>query len=309
MRYTQLRAFHHVALHAGFSRAAEALNQTQPSVSDQVRRLEQAHDTLLFHRERRQVRLTTAGEELFRLTREFFEVEERIGSFLDQSRGAITGKLRIVADSALHITSAMRLFRTQYPKVFVSIHTGNTAEVLALLRDYKAEIGVVGNIDPAPDLDLSELGRSPIVAIARQGYLPDGKETLEFGELPDHPLIMREHGSRTRANLEEEARRRKIRLSPVIEVEGREAMREVVASGAGIGFVSEAEFGHDSRLIAVPIKGMGLLMSEALVTLKARRDVPVIRAFQKSVAEGPISLKEVGSETLKVSGARQKATQ
>ena len=283
MRYTQLRAFHHVALHAGFSRAAAALNQSQPSVSDQVRRLEQAHDTLLFHRESRQVRLTTAGEELYRLTREFFEVEDRIGGFLDQSRGAITGKLRIVADSALHITKAVGQFRAVYPKVFVSIHTGNTAEVLQQLRDYDAEIGVVGNINPAPDLDLADLGSTPIVAIARKGYLQDDS-AIRFTDLADFSLIFREQGSRTRANLEDEARRRKVRLKPVIEVEGREAMREVVASGAGIGFVSEAEFGHDSRLTMVPIKGMDLAMSEALVTLKARRDVPVIRAFQRSIS-------------------------
>ncbi|NNE79310.1 MAG: LysR family transcriptional regulator [Silicimonas sp.] len=284
MRYTQLRAFHHVALHEGFSRAAEALNQTQPSVSDQVRRLEQAHDTLLFLRERRQVRLTAAGEDLFRLTREFFDVEERIGDFLEHSRSAITGKLRIVADSALHITAAVGRFRAAHPKVFVSIHTGNTAEVLQRLRDYEAEIGVVGNIDPAPDLDLVDLGRSPIVALVRKGYLPEGKAALGFNDLQSHPLIFREQGSRTRANLEDEARRRKLPLAPAIEVEGREAMREVVASGAGIGFVSEAEFGHDDRLVSVPIEGMSLAMSEALVSLKARRDVPVIRAFQKSIA-------------------------
>lgn len=285
MRYTQLRAFHHVALHAGFSRAAAALNQTQPSVSDQVRRLEQAHDTLLFRRERRQVRLTAAGEELFRLTREYFEVEERIEAFLDQSRGAITGKLRIVADSALHITEAIGQFRATHPKVFVSIHSGNTDEVLQQLRNYEAEIGVIGNLDPAPDLDLVDLGRSPIVGIARKGYFSDAKAVLSLNDLTSHPLIFREQGSRTRANLEVEAQRRKVRLSPAIEVEGREAMREVVASGAGIGFVSEAEFGHDSRLALVQIKGLQLAMSEALVSLKARCDVPVILAFRKTILD------------------------
>lgn len=68
MRCSQLRAFHYVALCGRFSRAAEVLNQTQPALSDQVKRLEQAHDTLLFRRERRQVHLTEVGEGLFRLT-------------------------------------------------------------------------------------------------------------------------------------------------------------------------------------------------------------------------------------------------
>ena len=73
MRYSQLKAFHHVALLGGFSRAAEALFLTQPAISEQVRKLEQEHDVLLFFRERKRIRLTEAGELLFRLTKQFFE--------------------------------------------------------------------------------------------------------------------------------------------------------------------------------------------------------------------------------------------
>ncbi|MEO9826378.1 MAG: LysR substrate-binding domain-containing protein [Paracoccaceae bacterium] len=285
MRYTQLRAFHNVSLHQGFSRAAEAMNQTQPSISDQVRKLEQANDTLLFHRENRQVRLTQSGEDLYRLTRKFFDVEEQIGDFLDRKRSAISGKIRIIADSALHITEAIGKFRRDHPQVFLSLHTGNTEDVLQRLRNYEAEIGVVGSFEPAPDVDLVDLGLSPIVAITRKGYLKN--KTITLSDLQAYPLIFREQGSRTRANLETEARRHKVRLKPAIEVEGREAMREIVASGAGIGFLSEAEFGHDQRLVHFPIVGLGLSMSEAIVTLKARRDVPMIRAFKKSLLKEP----------------------
>lgn len=281
MRHTQLRAFHHVALHGGFSRAAKALNMTQPSLSDQVKRLEQTYDVLLFVRDARAVRLTDAGERLFRLTREWFELEERIGGLLDQSRAAVTGTLRIVADSAIHVTDAVRRFRAAHPKVFVALHTGNTEEVLRRLRNYEAEVGVVGNMVPAPDLDLVDLGHTPLVAMARKGYLPKSQSVLTFRDLVRHPLIFRERGSRTRQNLEDEAARHKIRLKPALEVEGREAMREIVAVGTGIGIVSDAEFGHDKRLVRVPIDGVGMGMSESLVTLSARRDVPVIRAFLK----------------------------
>ena len=283
MRYSQLRAFHNVALFAGFSRAADALNQTQPALSDQVRRLEEAHDTLLFHRESRQVRLTEAGEGLFLLTKQFFEVEEGIAEYLSQTRAALSGTLRIVADSAMHITEAVGRFRAAHPEVFVSIRTGNTEEVLERLRNYDAEVGVVGNLPRASDLDSRDLGRTPIIAIAAKGLLPKGVTTLDFAALPDWPLVFREAGSRTRANLEDLAAARKVKLTPVIEVDGREAMREVVASGAGLGFVSQAEAGHDARLVEVPITGIDLEMVETLVHLSIRRDVPVIRAFLRAL--------------------------
>jgi len=283
MRYSQLRAFHHVALHGGFSRAARALNISQPSVSDQVRQLEQRHDVLLFSREARQVRMTPAGEALFRLTREMFEVEDRISALFDESRSTLKGHLRIMADSAMHITDAVRQFRESNPDVFVSISTGNTEVLLRRLRNYEAEIGVVGSAVSAPDFDSVNLGRTPILALAAKGYLPKGTHTLRFADLAKYPLIYRETGSRTRAQVEEEAVRLKLDLTPAIEVEGREAMREVVASGAGIGFVSEAEVGHDRRLRALPFEDVDLGMSESLVTLSARRDVPMIRGFLKAV--------------------------
>jgi aminoethylphosphonate catabolism LysR family transcriptional regulator len=283
MRYSQLRAFHHVALHGGFSRAARALNISQPSVSDQVRQLEQLHDVLLFSRKARQVRMTEAGEALFRLTREMFEVEDRISALFDESRSTLKGHLRIMADSAMHITDAVTQFRDTSPDVFVSISTGNTEVLLRRLRNYEAEIGVVGSAIAAPDLDSVDLGRTPILALVAKGYLPKGTHTLRFVDLAKYPLIYREVGSRTRAQVEEEAVRLKLDLTPSIEVEGREAMREIVASGAGIGFVSEAEVGHDRRLRAVPFEDVDLGMSESLVTLSARRDVPLIRGFLKAV--------------------------
>ena len=61
-------------------------------------------------------------------------------------------------------------------------------------------------------------------------------------------------------------------------------MREVVASGAGIGFVSEAEFGHDKRLVRVPIHDIDIAMTETLVHLSMRADVPVIRTFLRFIA-------------------------
>lgn len=285
MRYSQLRAFHHVALEGGFSRAARALNQTQPSLSDQVRSLENAHDVLLFHRQGRQVRLTEAGEGLLRLTRAFFELEDRIGDYLDQSRAALAGKLRIVADSALHVMPTVGRFRVAHPDVFVSLRTGNTSEVLQALRDYQAEVGVVGFLPEAPDLDAVDLGRSPVVAIAARGLLPRGVASVALDELARWPLVLREDGSRTRALLEEAVRRAGGTLRPVIEVDGREAMRDVVASGAGLGFVSAAEMGRDDRLVQVPIRGCDLTMTETLVTLRSRRDVPVIRAFLRALGQ------------------------
>ena len=282
MNHTQLRAFHAVAQHGGFSAAAEALGLSQPALSDQVKKLEQAHDVLLFHRGGRQVRLTEAGAALHRLTTPYFETEAQIAGALSASRAALTGTLRIVADSAHHILPALRRFRAAQPGVRIDLRTGNSEQVLAALRSYEAEIGVLGSHSPAPDLDETDLGAAPIRVLAPRGLLGT-TEAIRFERLAHLPLIFRERGSRTRAAIEAEAARRGTALAPVMEVEGREALREVVAAGMGVGFVSQAELGRDPRVVALALSDVTLTMTETALHLSQRRDVPVIRAFRRAL--------------------------
>ncbi|WP_281855918.1 LysR substrate-binding domain-containing protein [Litoreibacter halocynthiae] len=279
MRYSQIRAFHYVAISGGFSRAAEALSLTQPAVSEQVRKLEGDHDVLLFNRDRKQVTLTPAGERLLLATKQFFEVEQQISDVLSENRAALDGTLRIIADSAFHLTHRLKAFRSKHPKVLVSVQTGNTADILTALRNYDAEIGLVGSLNPGPDMEITNLGTSPIVAFASRDLLKNPTNKITIKELSQYPLVFREKGSKTRQKLEEEGLRQRVVLKPAFEVEGREAVQEIVAAGVGIGFVSEAELGRDERLIKLQLDCPQLTMSESLIHLKQRSDVLLIRAF------------------------------
>ncbi|MCF6278469.1 MAG: LysR substrate-binding domain-containing protein [Anaerolineales bacterium] len=283
LRHSQLKAFHHVALMGGFSRAAEALFLTQPAISEQVRKLEQDHDVLLFHRERKRVRLSAAGERLFRFTKQYFEIEAQIGEYLSESGAAIDGELRILADSAHHVTAFLGRFREKHPNITIRLRTGNTEDILEELRAYNAEIGIVGSPSPGKDMRGITLGQSEIIAFAARDSGLVSDEGVMLAQLADLPLIFREAGSKTRQKLEEEAQRQGIALTPVIVAQGREAVREVVASGAGIGFVSRAEFGHDDRLIPIKLTDLDITMCESLIHLTQRREVKVIRAFMDFV--------------------------
>ena len=120
----------------------------------------------------------------------------------------------------------------------------------------------------------------------QKSFLIQFPKTLSFKDLENLPLIFRENGSHTRETLISEALRQKKELSPVIEVTGREALHELVANGLGIGFVSHAEIGQDPRLINLDIDTGKAEMTETLMYLTARKEVPVIRAFLKA-AEKP----------------------
>jgi len=280
MRYVQLRAFHYVAVCGGFSRAAEALHLTQPAVSDQVRKLEIDYDIRLFDRNRKQIALTPHGEKLLEFTHRLFEVEQHAAEYLNAERTLKSGRLNIIADSPHHILHVLGPFRQKYPDVYVSIRSGNSAEVLENLYSYKADVGVLGDIPDSRDFDVTRLSSTPIIAFAPTGSEAAAMGSITLKELAKMPLVLREDGSKTRSKLEEFAASKGVRLNAGIEVEGREAVRDIVLHGGGVGIVSEAEFDDDGELARIPIRDAKLVMDEALITLKERRDSRIIRALQ-----------------------------
>ena len=282
MTYSQLRAFHCVATYGGFSKAAEKTQHSQPVLSGHVKQLEEFYDNLLFKREKKRISLTSAGKELFILTKQFFEVEEQINSQLSKSSASVSGKIRIVADSAIHIIKILKSFRKNYPDVIIDLTIGNSKEVTTSIRNYDAEIGVIGSPVEGPDLQTLTLETSKIKAIASKKFFNKIPKSLSFQDLEQLPLVFRENGSHTRETLIAEALKQKKQLVPVIEVTGREGLHELVANGLGIGFVSQAEIGQDPRLAHIDIDAGHTEMTETLMYLTARKEVPVIRAFLKA---------------------------
>lgn len=285
MRYVQLRAFHNVAIHGGFSRAAEALFLTQPAISDQVRKLEEEYEILLFSRKKKQVTITEQGKRLLEITKRLFENENQALELLSESRAFSSGTLRIKVDSANHVLSSIRRFREKFPAIHIEIRTGNSNEVIKSLYAYETDIGVLGTVPKNADIDVVRLGESRIIAFAARTGPFAGNPALSLGELAALPLVMREPGSKTRQKIEAAAKKQNFDLRPLIEAEGREAVQEIVASGAGIGFVSEKEFSNDARLVPIAIKGSQILMQETLVSLRERSGSKLIHAFKEMVQQ------------------------
>ena len=279
MRYVQLRAFHNVAVHGGFSRAAEALHLTQPAISDQVRKLEEEYDAILFNRHKKQVTLTGAGRRLLEITRRLFETERQAADLLSESRALRSGSLRIIADSAHHLLHVLGAFREQYPGIEVSLRSGNSEDVISGLHNYEADVGVLGGADLGREFEIVELGSTPLIAFVAREHPLAGLKSITLAELVREPLVLRERGSKTRQSLEDAAAERGLDLNAPIEAEGREAVREIVATGTCTGVVSRAEFGQDSRLVPISISDCEMMMDEAIICLRERDGGKLVRVF------------------------------
>jgi aminoethylphosphonate catabolism LysR family transcriptional regulator len=284
--HAQLKAFHAVAQHGSFTVAAQKLFLTQPAISDQVRKLEERYGVMLFHRNKRSVKLTDLGERLLGITQRLFAVEMEVQELLQDSQALQTGSLTLAVDAPVHVLPQIARFCERYPGITVKIETGNTDESLHRLFNYQADLALLGR-DVSDDRLLSiPLRSDPFVAFVALSHPWASRGSITLADLHDTPLVLREPGSVTRQIVEEEMNRLGLKIRPAIQVEGREAAREAVVVGIGVGVVSAAEFGADSRVIALPILDCTRRMTETLVCLPEQSSRRVVATFLEMVNEG-----------------------
>ncbi len=278
INHAQLRAFHGVATAGGFTRAAAVLHVTQPTLSGQVAALEERYGVKLFERRSRGVELSELGRGLFDVTSRLFGQEAEAEQLLAAARGLARGVLRVGADAPYHVVPLLAVFHRRYPGIRLSLTFGNSARVLQDLFERRCDVAVVP--DPRPDRRLYAVPfRSDrLVVFVERGHSWARRRSVRLQDLDGQRLVLREIGSTTRALFERAMAKAGITPAEVLEIGSREAVREVVAAGLGIGVVFESEFGRDDRLHRLLLRGSDLEAMEHVVCLEQRRPLQVVAA-------------------------------
>ncbi len=279
MNHTQLRAFHAVAGEGGFTRGAAALGVTQPTLSGQVAALEEAYGVRLFERRGRGIELTDLGHGLFDITRRLFGQEAEAEQLLSAARGLVSGLLRVGADSPYHIIPLLATFNRRHPGIRLSMTFGNSQRVLEELFERRSDIAVLPDIDIDERIHAVPFRSDRLVVFVAHGHAWAARRSLRLAELDGQRLVLREPGSTTRAVFERAMAAAGVSPGEVLEIGSREAVREAVAAGLGIGAVFESEFGRDPRLHRLQLRDAMLQAVEYAACLTERRPVRVVRAF------------------------------
>ncbi|MDH3473848.1 MAG: LysR substrate-binding domain-containing protein [Rhodospirillales bacterium] len=285
MNSAQLRAFHAVALAGSYTRASEARHVTQPTLSGQVKALEESYGVRLFERRARGVELTELGRSLLDITRRFYALEADAEQLLSAARSLTSGQLRVGADAPYHVVPLLAAFNRRHPGIRLSFSFGNSEQVLKDLLERRSEVAVLAELAPDRRVHAVPFRKDRLVAFVDRGHAWARRRSLRLEELADQRLVLREPGSITRAIFERALAAQGIVLGPVLEIGSREAVGEAVAAGLGIGVVFESEFGRDPRLHALALRGGALEAVEYAACLEDRRPVRVVRAFFELLRE------------------------
>jgi aminoethylphosphonate catabolism LysR family transcriptional regulator len=279
MNLTQLRAFHLVARERSFTRGAAAARLSQPTLSSQVRALEASYRLQLFERRGRRTELTTIGQGLYDITSRLFALEDEARALLAGTKALTRGHLRVSADSAYHAMPILAALKRDHGGLTFSLRIGSSATVLQELLDYQADVGVMAKLTSDPRLHSVKFKEDRLIVFVPVAHPWSRRARVALGELAGRDLVLRERGSITREVFEESLAAADVRPGAIIEVQTREAVREAVAEGFGIGVVFHSEFGNDRRFAPLEVTGGQLAVAEYVACLQERRNLALVRAF------------------------------
>ncbi len=279
MRLTQLRSFHAVAAAGSFTGAAKLLHISQPTVTTQVRLLEDAYGVQLFHRHGHTVKLTLLGETLYQTSKKIFALESDAQLMLKDSGELKSGHLHVGAVGPFHVTKMLARFNQRFPDIGVSVRVGNSASVLRALVDYRTEVAVLAQLTEDPRFHSVPYSRHPIVVFTHVSHRFAKRSSIRIHELEGEPMILREEGSTTRKALGDALKKAGVKPRILMEIGSREAIREAVIMGVGIGVVSEIEYVADPAIRMVRISDARMFTHAHVVCLEERRGARLVKAF------------------------------
>lgn len=243
MNLHHLKVFQAVAHAGNFSHAAQRLFLSQPAVSVQVRRLEQALGVPLVEVYGRQVHLTPAGarlkeyaDQIFRLER---DAEEAMAEFQDPEKGFIRVGACTTPGTYL-VPGLIAAFRQGQPGVQVSPVIGNSRSITGKLLSNDLDLGIVGEETPVESgLILEPWVTDQLVIIAPPDHRLSGTGAVPAEAVLAEPLILREPGSSTREVFLAHVREQGQEAVPALELSNTEAVKQAVAAGLGLAVVSQ----------------------------------------------------------------------
>lgn len=284
--YHKLKIFKTVADLKSISKAAQMLFMSQPTITLQIKKIENYLGLTLFNRKKNNLELTRQGERLYeyaeRILKEYTALEEEIK------------RLNIAYKDVLMLASSSTIGDFLLPKILPSfleknnnvrlnLFTGNSKEVEEGILSKVFNLGLIEDSINSNKLDKKEFYEDEIILIASaKNPIP---QTIELEDINRYPLIMREVGSGTRNVVESSLG---IKLNPVMEISSSRAIVKLVENSGYISFVSKliaSEMSDYSSIKEVRIEGITIKRHFSIITQKNVRLSTIERLFYNFIAK------------------------
>jgi len=268
MDFKQIDAFVNVAKYKSFSKAAEAIYLSQPTVSAHIASLEEELNKQLFDRRGKDIRLTPSGNLFLEYALSMINTRNNAILNLSELDKKIVGNLTIATSTTplrTIIPELLAKYHSIYPEITFDIKEKSAHKVIDLLLKDEVDLGFASEIIPDEKLSYTKIKNDSLILISNNKTLPD---ILSVDDILKLPFIIRENGSATRHIIDNLIKTlgysiQNLKLSAVVS--SLEAVLQLVKSDFGISIVSETAC--NDYITAGYIRKHGLLLPDSNPTL------------------------------------------
>ncbi len=263
--FRHLETFCRVASLRSFSKAAEDLFLTQPTVSGHILSLEQSLSLRLFDRANKEVRLTKAGEVFLKYATKILSSRKDLLNALSEFSQGIRGELSLGASTIPGEYILPRLvgdFKKEHPHFILFLKISDTKEILQDVLQGDVEFGMIGARLDHPSLHFEKYEEDEIIVVAPSDHPLARKKRATVAELLKEPWIIREEGSGTQMAVEKVLRKKSSSLKQfnvVMRMGSTSSVKEGVKAKLGLAFISaraiEEELGQ-GLLSRIAVEGI-----------------------------------------------------
>jgi DNA-binding transcriptional LysR family regulator len=268
-----------------FSKAAQVLHLTQPTISVHIKALEDEFSTKLLDRLGRTIQATQDGEILYRYAKEIVAMKENTRRAMERITGTVGGKIVIGASTIpgeYILPQLLAKFKRAYPDVFPTLRIGDSNDIYESVLRGEVDFGVIGTAVKDKNIVTQKYLGDEIILAAPAGYKAS---VLKKDELRTVPLLVREKGSGSRSSIEEHLNRIGLTLDSlniIAEIGSSQALIQAVKSGMGLTFTSRRSVQDEIKretLKSVKLKGILIHRNFYVITHRLRFNSLICRTF------------------------------
>jgi len=242
--FRHLETFCRVAGLKSFSKAADDLFLTQPTVSGHILSLEQSLSLRLFDRTSREARLTKAGKVFLEYALKILSFRKELLNALSEFSQGIRGELSLGASTIpgeYLLPKLMGDFKKEHPHFIIALKIADTKEVIQYVLQDNVEFGIIGAKLNHPSLHYEKFEKDEIIVVAPSDHPLTRKKRVNLEELLREPWIIREEGSGTQMAVEKAIRKKGKSLKQfnvAMEMGSTSSVKEGVKARLGLAFIS-----------------------------------------------------------------------
>ncbi|MEN1967367.1 selenium metabolism-associated LysR family transcriptional regulator [Lentibacillus sp. N15] len=254
MNYERLKTFIAVAEKKSFSEAAKKLYVTQPTITSQIKALEEELNTKLFERTTKKVAMTPSANILLKFAKEIVHLSDSAQKEISQMESTVNGDLRVGCSLTIGeyiLPEFLKRFKDTFPLVPMRVEIANSQSIVENIKDQVIDIGLIETPMEDQQIVSDPILEDELVLIARPDYFSGNELQIPLEKLKTVPLIIRERGSGTRAVVDQYLQQAGLtldNLNVVMELGSTEAIKAAVESGLGVSFVSKSAIKKEQKL-------------------------------------------------------------